>query len=101
MQVKVCRDKNGCQGENAEEIKFYRNCTYEEPPPECEENWLCSEWGVCRIDGWQNRTCTDLNDCGSARTIIGASWPSKKTHTAPSLVRAIFFPNSSSTTGAR
>jgi len=69
MQVEVCRDKNGCAGKDAADIKFYRNCTYEEEPPECIENWLCSDWSVCRIDEQQNRTCTDLNDCGTTRTI--------------------------------
>ncbi len=67
QQIQVCRDKYGCQGD--EEIKFYRNCTYEEAPPECEEDWLCTEWSVCRIDGFQNRTCEDLSGCGTQLTM--------------------------------
>ncbi|MBD3247340.1 hypothetical protein GF378_01840, partial [Candidatus Pacearchaeota archaeon] len=30
----------------------------------CVEDWECIEWGEC-IDGTQNRTCIDLNDCGT------------------------------------
>jgi len=30
----------------------------------CEENWSCSDWSEC-IDGTQNRTCVDLEDCGT------------------------------------
>ncbi len=30
----------------------------------CVENWTCSEWGPC-INNQQNRTCTDLNNCGT------------------------------------
>ncbi len=30
----------------------------------CEENWECEEWGEC-VEGFQNRNCTDLNDCGT------------------------------------
>jgi len=31
----------------------------------CEESWMCSNWSECRIDGFQNRTCTDKNSCGT------------------------------------
>jgi hypothetical protein len=30
----------------------------------CEENWSCNDWSKC-IDGTQNRTCIDLEDCGT------------------------------------
>jgi hypothetical protein len=30
----------------------------------CEENWECGEWSEC-IEGFQNRNCIDLNDCGT------------------------------------
>ena len=32
---------------------------------ECKEKWVCSNWSVCRIDGFQNRTCVDENNCGT------------------------------------
>jgi len=31
----------------------------------CQENWVCSNWSKCRIDGFQSRNCTDKNNCGS------------------------------------
>ena len=30
----------------------------------CTENWSCTSWGSCMIDG-QSRTCTDINNCGT------------------------------------
>lgn len=32
--------------------------------PSCRENWNCGEWDIC-VDGWERRTCTDFNDCGT------------------------------------
>ncbi|MEM5773152.1 MAG: PGF-pre-PGF domain-containing protein [Candidatus Aenigmatarchaeota archaeon] len=32
----------------------------------CEENWVCSEWGEC-VQGWQTRTCRDINNCGTTQ----------------------------------
>ena len=34
----------------------------------CEENWTCSAWGPCSIEGITTRTCIDLNDCGANQT---------------------------------
>lgn len=31
----------------------------------CEEQWVCVNWSECRIDGFQNRTCTDKAKCGT------------------------------------
>ena len=33
-------------------------------PISCTENWECSSWSSC-INNQQNRTCTDLNNCGT------------------------------------
>lgn len=30
----------------------------------CTESWSCGAWGTC-LSGLQNRTCTDVNDCGT------------------------------------
>jgi PGF-pre-PGF domain-containing protein len=30
----------------------------------CEEDWNCTKWSSC-VDGTRNRTCNDLNDCGT------------------------------------
>lgn len=32
--------------------------------PECTESWSCTKWSECK-DGYQMRTCTDVNSCGS------------------------------------
>lgn len=32
---------------------------------QCQENWVCTNWSDCRIDGLQNRSCKDLNECGT------------------------------------
>jgi len=32
---------------------------------ECKESWVCNNWSECRIDGFQNRNCTDKSACGS------------------------------------
>ncbi len=32
--------------------------------PMSTENWNCTEWGAC-VNNQQNRTCTDLNNCGT------------------------------------
>lgn len=32
----------------------------------CTENWNCTNWSVC-IGEEQNRTCTDLNNCGTTK----------------------------------
>lgn len=29
----------------------------------CRENWNCTEWSECFSQGFQTRTCTDLNNC--------------------------------------
>lgn len=34
----------------------------------CKEDWECGNWSVCRIDGFQNRTCVDSNDCETSQT---------------------------------
>ena len=31
----------------------------------CKEEWECGNWSICRIDGFQNRTCIDKNNCGT------------------------------------
>ena len=31
----------------------------------CDEDWVCGNWSICRIDGFQNRTCEDKNNCGT------------------------------------
>ncbi|MBU2440995.1 MAG: hypothetical protein KKA43_01570, partial [Nanoarchaeota archaeon] len=31
----------------------------------CREEWVCGNWSKCAIDGFQNRTCRDMNDCGT------------------------------------
>ena len=31
----------------------------------CNEEWSCTEWSDCFLDGLQVRTCTDLSNCGS------------------------------------
>ncbi|MFT4308762.1 MAG: PKD domain-containing protein [Candidatus Woesearchaeota archaeon] len=37
------------------------------PPPEpCIPEWECTEWDACLPTGIQTRTCTDLNQCGTA-----------------------------------
>jgi len=33
-------------------------------PQQCQERWLCSEWGEC-VGGVQTRTCNDANNCGT------------------------------------
>ena len=40
----------------------------EKPVPKiekCVEKWVCSEWSECK-DGVKTRTCTDVNNCGTA-----------------------------------
>lgn len=32
----------------------------------CEEAWECTEWSACE-DGFQIRTCEDINDCGTSQ----------------------------------
>jgi hypothetical protein len=32
---------------------------------DCEEDWSCSEWSICSVDGKQFRSCTDSNNCGT------------------------------------
>ncbi|PIN98566.1 MAG: hypothetical protein COT90_03800, partial [Candidatus Diapherotrites archaeon CG10_big_fil_rev_8_21_14_0_10_31_34] len=34
----------------------------------CEEYWACENWTTC-LDGKQNRTCTEENDCGTTQFI--------------------------------
>lgn len=34
----------------------------------CTEKWVCGNWSECRIDGYQNRTCIDINNCGTYDT---------------------------------
>ncbi len=43
-----------------EEIRCPTDCVGEV----CTPNWSCSAWSEC-IDGLQNRTCVDLNNCGT------------------------------------
>ncbi|MBN2102292.1 MAG: hypothetical protein JW716_05475 [Candidatus Aenigmarchaeota archaeon] len=31
----------------------------------CAENWRCQDWEPCRVDGYQLRSCRDLNKCGT------------------------------------
>lgn len=35
------------------------------PPAGCQPDWQCSNWNDC-TDGYQGRTCTDQNKCGTA-----------------------------------
>ncbi len=35
------------------------------PTGECTENWQCADWSEC-TEGTQTRTCTDINNCGTA-----------------------------------
>jgi len=49
---------------------FYMNYTGAESEMEgvgyvCEEDWVCGNWSKCSIEGWQNRTCVDRNNCGT------------------------------------
>ncbi|MCK5282016.1 MAG: hypothetical protein KAK00_01275 [Nanoarchaeota archaeon] len=37
--------------------------TKKESMAACFENWKCSEWSTCSLDGWQTRKCIDINDC--------------------------------------
>lgn len=32
----------------------------------CVENWQCTVWGVCSTESSQERTCADLNSCGTS-----------------------------------
>ncbi|MCL5018788.1 MAG: PGF-pre-PGF domain-containing protein [Candidatus Pacearchaeota archaeon] len=31
----------------------------------CVESWTCGSWGTCNISGYQTRTCSDGNSCGT------------------------------------
>lgn len=33
----------------------------------CQENWDCTPWESCTVDGIQTRTCSDLHRCGTER----------------------------------
>ncbi|MFC1741683.1 Ig-like domain-containing protein [Nanoarchaeota archaeon] len=35
------------------------------PEEECEEDWVCANWGPCLITSYQFRECRDRNDCGT------------------------------------
>ncbi|MBW2987936.1 hypothetical protein KY318_00355, partial [Candidatus Woesearchaeota archaeon] len=38
------------------------------PKRPCKENWVCSEWSNCSIEGIQTRICIDINNCGTNKT---------------------------------
>jgi hypothetical protein len=38
------------------------------PLPPCKEEWSCSKWSKCPREGSQNRTCIDLNACGTNKS---------------------------------
>ena len=33
----------------------------------CVENWKCSDWAACSLDGFQKRKCLDINKCGTKK----------------------------------
>ncbi len=33
----------------------------------CHENWKCSDWPACSVDGFQKRKCVDINQCGTKK----------------------------------
>jgi hypothetical protein len=39
-----------------------------EEEEECEENWVCSDWGPCLPEGIRKRECVDLNECGTNKS---------------------------------
>jgi len=41
-------------------------------PPNCTENWQCSDWSVCS-NNIQTRTCTDANNCGTQNNKPGTN----------------------------
>lgn len=41
------------------------NVTEELPVGACREMWYCEEWSKCLPEGFMNRTCIDINDCGT------------------------------------
>lgn len=50
--------------------QFLVNDTDDQEPTQpatsgCNPDWSCTEWSAC-IDGMQERTCTDANNCGAA-----------------------------------
>ncbi len=34
----------------------------------CHEKWECASWNVCSIDGFQIRTCKDINKCSTTKS---------------------------------
>jgi hypothetical protein len=32
--------------------------------PACREIWFCTEWSECHAEGFMNRSCEDINNCG-------------------------------------
>jgi hypothetical protein len=56
--VKLVSINNGVPNVYIQKIKA--NCT---------ENWQCGNWSECRADGKEIRTCTDLNSCGTDKSM--------------------------------
>lgn len=56
----------------------------EENETECIERWVCTKWSDCQPDGYQTRSCEDVNRCGTTRDIQ----PSKRLceYTEPEIV---------------
>lgn len=66
---RTCWDLNSCGTVNSKPLEN-QSCTV--PIPVCTENWTCTNWGACQntgiSNGWQFRTCTDSNACGTYKT---------------------------------
>jgi cellulose biosynthesis protein BcsQ len=53
-------EEEGAGGEEGE--TQYNRRTY---PSVCHEKWECTQWSECRPEGFQYRTCIDVNKCGT------------------------------------
>lgn len=49
-------------------ITTTEDITLDTTNPNCEENWMCGDWGTCLSIGIQSRSCIDDNACGTAET---------------------------------
>lgn len=59
-----CKDYKGCNPRDLIRT-FTRNCTYIPIDYTCEEDWECTEWGICRNTS-RTRECRDKNSCGTS-----------------------------------